>query len=210
MRLSVIVPCSMEHRKYLDACIRSLQRQNFEGYEIGVMTDIDGEGTTAMLNEGIELATGEYITVVHGDDMAESWHLELLMEHADPGKFVYGDLRIYARGHKGGVLTMPTWDFERAKVKNLAHAGICFPRAAWVDVGGYPDMPDGREDWAMTLRLAAHGYQGQHIAGPAGYLYRKEGQGRSDTNHTPEEKARLYARLQVALPEVFGGSSIPS
>ena len=107
MNLSVIVPCSMAHRKYLDAAIRSVQFQNYEGkYEIGIMTDLENEGTPAMLNQGISQAKGEYITVVHGDDMVEPWHLELLMSQAAPDRFVYGDLRIYSRGHKGGVLTM--------------------------------------------------------------------------------------------------------
>lgn len=205
MNLSVIVPCSMAHRKYLNECIKSVQFQNYHGYEIGVMTDTDAKGTPAMLNEGIALAQGEYITVVHGDDLIEPWHLELLMEHADPGKFVYGDLRVYAYGHKGAVMEMPAWDFDKAKTKNLAHAAICFPRQAWLESGGYPEtLTEGREDWAMTLRLAAHGYQGQHIEGPASYLYRREGQGRSDGNHDPQTKARLFDQLMAALPEVYG------
>ena len=206
MKLSVIIPCSMEHRRYLNDCIKSVQFQNFEGYEIGVMTDMEQEGTCAMLNQGIAVAKGEYITVVHGDDMIEPWHLSMLMEHAGPDRFVYGDLRIFAHGHKGATLKMASWDFERAKQKNLAHAAILFPRAAWEASGGYPEeMTEGREDWAMTLRLAAHGLMGLHVEGPASYLYRKEGQGRSDTNSDPESKARLFAQLQVALPEVYGG-----
>lgn len=195
----------MEHRRYLNECIRSVQFQNFEGYEIGIFTDTERKGTPAMLNEGISHAKGEYVTVVHGDDLVEPWHLSMLMEHAGLDRFVYGDLRVYSHGHKGAVLRMPTWDFERAKAKNLAHAAICFPRAAWESVGGYPEMPNGREDWAMTLRLAAHGYEGLHIEGPASYLYRKEGQGRSDGNHTPDGKVELYRQLQAILPEVYGG-----
>ena len=77
--------------------------------------------------------------------------------------------------------------------------------------GGYPEeMADGREDWAMTLRLAAHGYQGVYAEGPASYLYRKEGQGRSDANHTPAAKARLFEQLKTALPEVYGASIVSS
>ena len=207
MNLSVIIPCSMEHRRYLSECMNSVQFQNVKGleYEIGIFTDTEGAGTPAMLNEGIKAAKGEYITIVHGDDMIEPWHLGLLMSLASPKRFVYGDLRIYSHGHKGAVLKMPTWDYEKAKKKSRAHAAILFPRRAWVKSGGYPDMPDGREDWAFTLRLAAHGYRGLHIQGPASYLYRKEGQGRSDTNHDPESKARLFAQLKAALPEVYGG-----
>jgi len=194
----------MDHRRYLDACIRSLQFQNYKGYELGVMTDTDGWGTSAMLNMGIEQAKGEYITVVHGDDLAEPWHLELLMANAGPERFVYGDLRIYSHGHKGAVIEASSWDYEKAKRTNLAHAAICFPRAAWEQCGGYPDL-EAREDWAMTLRLAAHGFQGLHIQGPASYLYRKEGQGKSERNHDPVNRGRLYAELKAALPEVYGG-----
>jgi hypothetical protein len=206
VKLSVIIPCSLGHRCYLNDCIRSVQFQNFDGYEIGIFTDTERKGTPAILNEGITAANGEYVTVVHGDDLIEPWHLSLLMEHAASDRFVYGDLRIFSHGHKGAVLEMPAWDFEKAKEKNLAHAAILFPRAAWKESGGYPEeMTEGREDWAMTLRLAANGCQGLHVEGPASYLYRKEGQGRSEYSHTPEAKARLFAQLQAVLPEVYGG-----
>ena len=213
MNLSVIIPCSMEHRRYLSDCMNSVQFQNIQGleYEIGIFTDTERKGTPAMLNEGIKAAKGEYITIVHADDMIEPWHLEMLMTFAAPDRFVYGDLRIYSQGHKGATLRMAAWDYEKAKKKNLAHAAILFPRKAWVKSGGYPEtMTDGREDWAFTLRLAAHGYQGVYVEGPASYLYRKEGQGRSDENHTPAAKVRLFEQLKAALPEVYGASSISS
>lgn len=162
-------------------------------------------GTPAAMNAGISVAEGEYVTPIHADDMVEPWYLAQLMQHANPDLFVYGDLRVMSHGLRGAVWALPEWDFERAKEKNLASAAILFSRLAWKKVGGYPvRMKEGREDWAMTLRLAAHGYQGKHIDGEAGYLYRKEGQGRSDGNHTPEWAARFRSQLRAALPEVYG------
>ena len=181
--VGVVIPCAMAHLPYVNDCVASVKRQSYRPTEIALMVDVKEEGTPAMLNLGVgQCLASEYVAVVHGDDLLEPWHLKMLMAEAAPDRFCYGDLRIYAHGEKGGTWPIPTWDFEKAKENNMCHGAILFPRAAWEVAGGYPEeMNEGREDWAFSLRLAAHGIQGHHVTGKPGYLYRKEGQGRSDS-----------------------------
>lgn len=164
-------------------------------------------GTPGALNAGISQAQGEWVTVVQGDDLVEPWHLMQLLRFAGKRRFVYGDLRLLVDNQRDRVLEMATWDFEKAKRRNLAHGILLFHREAWEQVGGYPGaMNEGREDWAMTLRLAAHGIDGYHIQGQKpGYLYRRHGDNRSSRNHTPEWTAKFERQIREVLPEVYGG-----
>ena len=161
-------------------------------------------GTAAALNAGIREAYGHLVCVVHADDLLEPWHLLRLQEAAGDW-FCYGDLRLLVDGQRDKVLRMPSWDYDKAKRKNLCHGAILFPREAWEQVGGYPElMADGREDWAMSLRLAHGGCPGHHVAGEPGYLYRRHDNNRSSSNHTPEWTAYFERQIREALPEVYG------
>ena len=225
--LSVIIPC-YNQMKWLPECLASLKNQTFTDFEVVIVDDgsdpplfhdagaivgsgLDGNilwlpqrtGTATALNKGISIASGEFIAIVHADDMVEPWYLRQMMDAAGDW-FCYGDLRLFINGERAATLRCGHWDYERAKKKNLAHAAILFPRAAWVKVGGYPNMPDGREDWAMSLRLAHGGYPGQYVHGEPGYLYRQHGDNRSLQNHTPEWTAYFARQMREMLPEVYG------
>lgn len=187
------------------ALVQAAQEQKID-IPISALRLAHNGGTPRALNAAIGKARGQYVTIVQGDDLVEPWHLEMLLSGAQRGRFVYGDLRVYSRGHRGATWRLGEWDYDKAKRKNLASGAILFARADWQKCGGYPEQMDrGREDWAMTLRLAAHGVQGHHVNGrDPSYLYRREGQGRSQRNHTPEWTAHFEKQIRDALPEVFG------
>lgn len=228
MRISVVVPCH-NHGAYLDEAIISALHQRRRPCQIVIVDDASTDdswlmasrwggmvtplrlaergGTAAALNAAIAAASGDIIAVLHADDRLEPWHLAELAGAVEdnPRRFVYGDLRLLVDGEKLARLRFGPWDMERAKRKNIAHGAIVFPRTAWVEVGGYPDMPEGREDWAMTLRLGAHGWSGLHVSQPdPSYLYRRHAGNRSAGNHTPEWTARFWQQLGTAVPEVYG------
>ena len=90
-KVSVIVPV-YNNEKYVETCIRSICQQTYQNLEILVINDgsTDGSrqilermaekdkrirlihqenaGVSAARNKGIELADGEYLTFVDGDD----------------------------------------------------------------------------------------------------------------------------------------------
>ena len=141
----------------------------------------ENRGTPGAINAGCKTAYGEYLHILSADDMRESWGLQVLYESVrdNPHSAAYGDVRVFKRGKRGRVLKLPNYDFDLVLHKNPMPAGIMYPRAAWREVGGYPEaMVYGREDWAFNIKLGIHGYCGIHV-GMSGNLYRREGQNRS-------------------------------
>ena len=85
------------------------------------------------------------------------------------------------------------------------HKGLLYPKEAWKDVGGYPEvMNEGREDWAFNVGLGRLGWCGVKIKEP-GYLYRREGQNRTLKNTTRLWRRRFLEQLMILYPDVYDG-----
>lgn len=169
------------------------------------------------LNLGIEHSLGKYITIISSDDMRESWSLETLYreQERNPHAMIYDDMMWFSNGERQvwsplrkayvSHWHLPSYDFDELIHKNLAHAGIMYPREAWVETGGYsPKMTKGREDWAFNIALGIKGYCGIHIPKP-GYLYRREGQGQSTKTHTFEWREYFAEQLVSLFPKIYRG-----
>ena len=164
-------------------------------------------GSAAAANTGIQNAFGKYVTILDADDMMQPTRLEKLYRaaEANPHAVIYDDVRYFGNGRLGDVLPLSSYDFEIVLYKNLMHKGILFERAAWKQVGGYPEMMNtGREDWAINIALGAKGYCGVHIEEPL-YLYRREGQNRSLTNGGPEWREFFLSQLRELFPNLYAG-----
>jgi glycosyltransferase involved in cell wall biosynthesis len=165
-------------------------------------------GTAAAINTGIANSYGRYITILGADDMRKPDALEKLYREQLRNKhsFIYdaveafGDGRLKPELHFG----VARYDFERLLYKNHIHAGIMFPRTAWEEIGGYPEVfGDGREDWAMNVALSIKGYCGVMIDDYSGYLYRREGHNRSSRNGN--QRAIFLGKLKLLFPKIYAG-----
>lgn len=164
-------------------------------------------GTPAANNTGIRAAFGKYITILCGDDMRSENALEELYKAQvkNEHSFIYDDMLWFANARSKEIHRMPDFDFDALLEKNHVHCGIMFPRAAWSEVGGYPEvMRHGREDWAMNVNLGMSGYCGVHISN-VGYLYRRAGQNRTLKNTTPDWRARFKQQIEELFPQLYGG-----
>jgi len=160
-------------------------------------------GAPTALNAGIRKATGQYVAIIHADDMVEPWHVSSLLDHVKSDIFCYGDIRVVRGATRLNTMRFKDWNIEKARTMNMAHAAICFPRIAFEKVQ-YPEfMKQGREDWAFAQRLACAGFTGTHIDGDPSYLYRREGQGQSTNNHTPEHTKMFEEQMRIAVPEAY-------
>lgn len=165
-------------------------------------------GTAKALNTGIALATGEFITFLSADDMREARSLERLVRacQANPGHFAYDDVQMFGNRRLLRTWRLEEFDAQRLLTKNHVHAGIVYPRTAWMQVGGYPEaFGNGREDWAFNVALARSGWCGVHVR-QYGYWYRREGHNRSLTNTTPQHREAYLAMLKATFPDVYDGS----
>ncbi len=174
-------------------------------------------GTAAALNAGIKQTYGKYIAVLSADDMMRPYRLAdfYRLQLENPHSFIYDDLILFGtetdklagtkKAGKDVIFPLPPYDFEKLIHKNGVHAGIMYPRQAWVETGGYPgEMGKGREDWAFNVALGIKGYCGVKAERPS-YLYRREGQNRTLINtrwtshqYFKEQMVRLY-------PDIYRG-----
>lgn len=166
-----------------------------------------GNGTPVANNAGIRAAHGRYIAILCADDMMEPWRLEEMYRLAlqNPHSIIYDNAQIVRDGQRTTVWELPDYDFENLLHRNHVHAGILFPKTAWEEVGGYPEiMRYGREDWAFNVALGSHGWCGVRLARP-GYLYRREGQNRTTRNTTPQWRERFARQMRSLFPQIYAG-----
>lgn len=164
-------------------------------------------GTAQALNYGISKAVGKYITFLSADDMREPDSLEKLVRccEENPHSFAYDDVWLCYRHQRVKQWEMEEYDFEKLIYQNQIHAGIVYPKSAWEEVGGYPAiMGDGREDWAFNVALGIHGWCGVHVK-QYGYLYRREGQNRTETNTKGYFKQYFLDKLKSLFPKIYEG-----
>ena len=140
MKISVIVPV-YNVSEYVDDCLDSLIRQTLKEIEIIVVNDgstdnsqyiIDAYakkypnikvyqkpngGLSDTRNFGIQLATGEYITFVDGDDYVQNVMYEKMYQKAKEGDFdiVACDINYVYPDHSEVVHTTPTKDTSNIK-----------------------------------------------------------------------------------------------
>lgn len=164
-------------------------------------------GTPLANNAGIEASYGRYISILGGDDMMHHTRLARLVQaqEANPHSVIYDDMQMFAHGQLGQVMQMREYSFDDLLQRNHVHAGIMFPRQAYVDTGGYSAaLRYGREDWAFNVALGVHGYCGVHLDFP-GYLYRREEQGRSTRNTNPTWMSRFAEQMRRLFPRIYAG-----
>lgn len=164
-------------------------------------------GTAATLNAGIRFSHGQYITFLSADDMMEAQRLEKLVEvaRANPHKTVYDNLMTFKDGKRLDIMPLMDYDFDKLLYKNIMHAGVFYPRQAWVETGGYPEQfRDGREDWAFNVALGSAGYCGVHVK-EALYLYRREGQNRSLHNGGVDNRIMWLEKMRAQFPALYRG-----
>lgn len=171
----------------------------------------ENQGTPAANNTGIKRAVGKYIVMMSADDMREPWSLSDLYNAAvaNPGKIIYDEPTLIIRNQRDRLWPLANYDFDALLDKNMMHMGICFERAAWANVGGYPErMKFGREDWAFNIRMGQHGYCGLKIE-RSGYLYRRHDDNRTLINTNPEWRQSFMAQLRGLFPIEYRGERMP-
>ena len=165
-------------------------------------------GTPVACNSAIYQATGEVITRIDADDMRETPSFEYMMEvqMKNMHSIVYDDCILFVNGKRmPHQFKMADYDFNVLMNKNIIHAGIMFPKKAWIDCGGYRErFRNGRDDWSFNVALGIAGYCGIHV-NRSGYLYRREQQNRSLTNSSSERQAQYYELMKREFRDIYSG-----
>lgn len=180
MTFSVIIPC-YNHAHFLDECLASLIGQSFTDWEAIIVNDgsidntievankwcnidariklfsISNCGLSSARNKGIELSTGEFISLLDADDKYASNHLESI------SKLFHGNVDIVFTGysyfsanpsinHKV-TLNVET-DFHQILYHNIAPpVAVAFNRNLLLQSGNFDTSLKSAEDWDLWIRF---------------------------------------------------------
>ncbi|MER2998306.1 glycosyltransferase family 2 protein [Pontibacter populi] len=176
--VSIIVPC-FNQGQYLRGALDSIFSQSYDQWECIIVNDSStdetelvaksyikkdnrfkyiktaGIGVSAVRNEGIKVASGQYILPLDGDDKIAPIYLEKAIEafRKFPDlSLVYGEAEFF--GERSGVWNLPNYNYYDLLFNNLMYCSAIFKREDFNKIGGYStEMVHGLEDWDLWLRL---------------------------------------------------------
>lgn len=196
MKVSVIT-CCWNSEPYIGQCIASVQAQ--EGVEIehvfvdggsgdGTLdrikalpgnsqgtvrwvTDVRG-GISNAMNRGVQLATGDVIAHLHGDDYylgTDAVARAVAAMQAAGAKWAFGRIASDLEGQLvSDRWAMPTYSPSRLLRRNfIAHPAVFVDRQLFLDSGGFDTSLKYAMDYDLWLRLRAHAtplYLGYEVA----------------------------------------------
>jgi glycosyltransferase involved in cell wall biosynthesis len=188
-KISIIIPC-YNHGQYLGEAIKSVEECADKNlYEIIIINDgstdndtigvlekltVDGynvvnqknQGLGAARNNGIKLASGEYILPLDSDNKIRPEYIyksiEILDNHSEVA-MVYGDSEFF--GEKSGINKAGEFNLQKIMLGNYIDACAVYRKSVWQALGGYDEkMPVmGYEDWDFWLNMAFKNYSFHYI-----------------------------------------------
>lgn len=167
-------------------------------------------GPAAARNTAMALATTPAALMFDVDNILYPRCVRRCLEALEAAQvaFVYPILRLM--GARGGLQGIHPFDPERLARGNYIDTLAMVRRAAWAEVGGFPDLDDGLEDFAFWLTLVGHGLAGAQVPEILA-AYRTHEAGRTavmlprvDAIHDRLERAFPWIRLERRLPAAGG------
>jgi glycosyltransferase involved in cell wall biosynthesis len=177
--VSVVIPL-YNTEKWIGDTLQSVLNQSYENIEIICVDDCSTDDTlkvvekhiaisskikaislkknsktAAARNAGIEIATGEFILPLDGDDLIEKPYIKSAIQIFlnNPEIAV-----IYCNAKKFGSVdeewNLDPYNPKEIIKKNMVHCSGLYRRTDWVKYGGYnEDLIFGREDWDFWLKF---------------------------------------------------------
>jgi glycosyltransferase involved in cell wall biosynthesis len=190
-RVSVLLT-SFKHERYLRSCIESALSQTFEDFEViavddnspdaspkilseysdrvHVILNKENRGTYAVLNQALEIASGEYCAVLNSDDLwlPDKLSKQVQLMSAEPetafchtfGEFIDQDGAIIDGKPMGFAFPRtPSGDCLPIFIANntAIASSVMFRTALAREIGGFDTRYRNLGDWDMWLRLAERG-----------------------------------------------------
>lgn len=238
MMISVVMP-AYNAEKFIAQAIKSILLQTYSAFEFIIVDDgstdstlsiiedyankdqrirvliQNNKGVSEALNAGIKAAKGEWIAVMHADDVALPHRLERQIKAAeDNPRVIAWGAYAYHINEKGEILGLSrvgaTSEEEfyelrqRGDLIHLIHPTAFMRRAAVVKVGGYNPAFDGSEELELFHRLSDYG---PILAIPEPLLYYRI-HGSSVTMHK-FFKMRIFTRYVRARQQAKAAGKAP-
>lgn len=222
----VITTCNFED--YVGECIDSALAQDYDSFEVIVVDDCSSDrtwdivkgygqkirrkrfeqpggkihGVVRSRNVGVEMAKGEFIACLDGDDKIRPDLLSKLvpiLEEDNARGIAYSDFELFGTSH--GVIHVGGFDFERLKRGNFIPCCNLFRKKAWMRVGGCKPVGESWEDYNTWLTMVERGWGAKYYRAPL-FLYRKKGEEGRDFESQAHTK-RLRAVVNAYHPRML-------
>jgi glycosyltransferase involved in cell wall biosynthesis len=191
--VSVVIPCFNEE-PFLAEAIESALEQTYPNVETIVVDDGSTDGSAAVAkqfgervrvssktngglasarNLGIDVARGEFLTFLDGDDILRPDFVartKALLDEDASIAFVYTQMELF--GRESSVSTWPEYSLDALVHGNFISATALIRAEVFREVRFDERLRTGWEDWDFFLSLAERGYPGRRIDEPL-FLYRK-------------------------------------
>ena len=192
-RFSIVTPVYNPPAKALKACIKSVRKQNFEDWEWCIVNDCSTQphvskilnrlaakdsrvrvahrttngGIVAASQDGLDMATGEFVALLDHDDVIAKRALKRVNEELksdDTIDYLYTDEdKIDSKGRHYDIFRKPDFDPVRLRGQNYCCHFSVFRNTLLDKIGGFREGFDGSQDFDMILRATEHARTVAHI-----------------------------------------------
>jgi len=181
MKVSIIIP-TYNQGKFLDACIESVLKSDFQDFEI-ILSD-DGsndvftqkwlknfknekckiifqsnQGVSVARNKAIEISQGEYILPLDGDDLIHPNYLSeavQILDNQNNIDIITCEVELF--GAASGKMYLPEISMEQLVCENCIINTSMYRRSAYNRTRGYnANMREGLEDWDFWIEMLKNG-----------------------------------------------------
>ena len=192
-RFSIVTPVYNPPAKALKACIKSVRKQNFSDWEWCIVNDCSTQphvrrilnkfaakdsrvrvahrttngGIVAASQDGLDMATGEFVALLDHDDVIAKRALKRVNEELikdDTIDYLYTDEdKIDAKGRHYDVFRKPDFDPVRLRGQNYCCHFSVFRNSLLDEIGGFRAGYDGSQDYDLILRATERARTVAHI-----------------------------------------------
>ena len=192
-RFSIVTPVYNPPAKALKACIKSVRKQNFDDWEWCIVNDCSTQphvrkilnrlaakdsrvrvahratngGIVAASQDGLDMATGEFVALLDHDDVIAKRALKRVNEELksdDTIDYLYTDEdKIDSKGRHYDVFRKPDFDPVRLRGQNYCCHFSVFRNSLLDDIGGFREGFDGSQDFDLILRATERARKVAHI-----------------------------------------------
>lgn len=232
--ISVIVPC-YNQAEYLPDTLQSVLDQSYTNWECIIVNDGSSDNTEKVAtqwvnidirfkylkeenggvskarNKGIEVALGEWILPLDGDDIIAKDYLRLAVEvikdNSNVG-IIYCKVNFFSI--KEGKWDLPPFDIKKLLIRNQIFNCGFFKKEDWRKAGGYDEkMVYGREDWEFWINLLKTTNKEVIQLDYLGFFYRIKDTSRNvnfmaDKKKIYETELRIYEKHKDLYNKHFG------
>ena len=194
-RFSIVTPVYNPPAGALKACIKSVRKQNFDDWEWCIINDCSTKphvrkilnrlaakdsrvrvahrttngGIVAASQDGLDMATGEFVALLDHDDVIAKRALKRVDEELksdDTIDYVYTDEdKIDSKGRHYDVFRKPDFDPVRLRGQNYCCHFSVFRNSLLDEIGGFREGFDGSQDFDLILRATERARTVAHIPG---------------------------------------------